>query len=171
MGRPQDPGPGHPWIQSVARLFLPSQKQPYQRPALRSWMDSKKWRSGAPKGRNRLARGNAPGGISKNVLSPEGAKLRQHWMVYLSCAWRDISRSLGRRPSAVFVPSGLGKLLERVPKALPWAILFCPFGAVRSTSAIHSIAHSIQLDLEHSRWGAGVSQVSKPAGPPSKSRR
>jgi len=60
----------------------------------------------APKGRNNLAWGEAPGKDKTNLPSPEGAK-----------SPNDLALS------------ALNPIEYLFPRALPWAILFCPFRA------------------------------------------
>src|SRR5262245_22024316 len=102
--------------------------------------------SAAPKGRDNIAQGNALGRGQTNPANPERAKQE-------TGVWD---------PGPVVPPrQGLGRYLNPVPRALPWAMLLRPFRAGASRGALilakgRSDAFQVQTSCEMARRrGAG----------------
>ena len=51
---------------------------------------------------------------------------------------------------------------KRLPRALPWAILLCPFGAVERMPGYAQLARGRQLTRGAPTWGAGAEQSQSP---------
>jgi hypothetical protein len=87
------------------------------------------------------------------IQSPNGA-------TYDSPGQRPGSGSLGHsalkgRHKRCFAPSGLGSWGDRVPRALPWAIVSCPVGAeeMRESAKRALLEKQVNQNLEGMGYG------------------